>query len=125
VITKVFPLGRQVAVDEPDEDTRRGSFAINTRDRPLKDDVDPDALAERTDGSVGADVEAVYREAAQIAVREYVHAVATAGEDREPPADPGNIEVSMAHSTRPSYPSTRTRAWRRRGMASVPDFVES
>jgi hypothetical protein len=43
----------------------------------------------------------------------------------EPPADPGNIEVSMAHSTLPSYPSTRTRAWRRRGTASVPDLGES
>jgi transitional endoplasmic reticulum ATPase len=69
-------LDRHVEVGVPDEDTRREIFEIHTRDRPLADDVDLRDLAERTDGYVGADVEAVCREAATTAVREHVHAAA-------------------------------------------------
>ncbi|MFB6254734.1 MAG: CDC48 family AAA ATPase [Halobacteriaceae archaeon] len=65
-------LDRHVAVTEPDESARQEIFEIHTRDRPLADDVDLSDLAARTDGYVGADIEAVCREAATIAVREYV-----------------------------------------------------
>ncbi len=65
-------LDRHVAVEAPDEDARREIFEVHTRDRPLADDVDPADLAARTDGYVGADVEAVCREAATAAVREHV-----------------------------------------------------
>jgi transitional endoplasmic reticulum ATPase len=53
---------------------RREIFAVHTRDRPLAADVDLDELAARTEGYVGADVEAACREAAATAVREYVDA---------------------------------------------------
>ncbi|NUC73039.1 CDC48 family AAA ATPase [Haloterrigena sp. SYSU A558-1] len=75
-------LDRHVAVDEPDERARREIFAIHTEDRPLADDVDLDELAAETEGYTGADVEAVCREAATIAVREHVRAEAE-GEDRD------------------------------------------
>ncbi|MFW6018293.1 MAG: CDC48 family AAA ATPase [Halapricum sp.] len=65
-------LDRHVEVTEPDEDARREIFEIHTRDRPLAEDVDLDELAAETDGYVGADIEAVCREAAQVAVREHV-----------------------------------------------------
>ncbi|MFB6270565.1 MAG: CDC48 family AAA ATPase [Halobacterium sp.] len=68
-------LDHHVTVDGPDEDARREIFEIHTRDTPLGDGVDLDDIAARTEGYVGADVEAVCREAAQIAVREYVTAV--------------------------------------------------
>ncbi len=85
-------LDRHVAVDEPDEAARREIFEIHTRDRPLADDVDLDELVERTDGYVGADIEAVCREAATIAVREYVRATAN-GEA----ASVDEIELTMNH----------------------------
>jgi transitional endoplasmic reticulum ATPase len=85
-------LDRHVAVDEPDEDARREIFAVHTRDRPLAEDVDLDALAERTEGYVGADIEAVCREAAQTAVREHVHATA-AGES----SDAGELVLTADH----------------------------
>ena len=66
-------LDKHVEVADPDETARREIFEIHTRDTPLGEDVDLDDLAARTDGFVGADIEAVCREAAQIAVREYVH----------------------------------------------------
>ncbi|MCH7659869.1 MAG: AAA family ATPase, partial [Euryarchaeota archaeon] len=42
-----------------------------TRGKPLSD-IDLDELAAKTEGYVGADIEAVCREAATAAVREYV-----------------------------------------------------
>ncbi len=88
-------LDRHVAVTEPDEAARREIFAIHTRDRPLADDVDLDELAAETEDYTGADVEAVCREAATIAVREYVDAT-TAGEDR----DVDEIELTAEHFER-------------------------
>ncbi|MFB6128967.1 MAG: AAA family ATPase [Halorhabdus sp.] len=85
-------LDRHVAVEEPDEDARREIFEIHTRDRPLADDVDLDDLAARTDGYVGADIEAICREAAQAAVREHVRAK-SAGDA----ADVADIELTMDH----------------------------
>nr|WP_226008103.1 AAA family ATPase [Natrinema salinisoli] len=79
---------RHIHVDAPDEDARRQIFAVHTRDRPLADDVDLGTLAERTDGYVGADIEAVCREAASVAVRQYVGT---------PDADPGKIDITATH----------------------------
>ena len=50
----------------------REIFEIHTRDKPLADDVSLADLAARTEGYVGADIETVCREAATIAVHEYV-----------------------------------------------------
>jgi transitional endoplasmic reticulum ATPase len=85
-------LDRHVAVGKPDEAARREIFEIHTRDRPLADDVDLYELVERTDGYVGADIEAVCREAATIAVREYVRATASGDA-----ASVDEIELTMNH----------------------------
>ncbi|WP_339104425.1 CDC48 family AAA ATPase [Haloterrigena salinisoli] len=88
-------LDRHVAVGEPDEDARREIFAIHTDGRPLADDVDLDDLAAETEGYTGADIEAVCREAATIAVREHVRAEAE-GEDRDVEA----MELTAEHFER-------------------------
>ncbi|MFB6222446.1 MAG: CDC48 family AAA ATPase [Haloarcula sp.] len=80
-------LDRHIAVEEPDEAARRDIFAVHTRDKPLADDVDLDDLAERTEDYVGADIEAVCREAAAATVREYV------GSDD----DLDDVVLTMAH----------------------------
>ncbi|WP_122089049.1 AAA family ATPase [Halalkalicoccus subterraneus] len=66
-------LDRHIHVSAPDEEARREIFAVHTRGKPLADDVDLDWLAAETEGYVGADVEAVCREAATAAVRGYVN----------------------------------------------------
>ncbi len=68
-------LDRHVNVPAPDTDARRAIFEVHTRDKPLAEDVDLDDLAERTDGYVGADIEAVCREAAMAASRELIQTV--------------------------------------------------
>jgi transitional endoplasmic reticulum ATPase len=59
---------QHVEVPLPDEAARRAILAVHTREKPLADDVDLDALAERTAGFSGADLEALCREAAVRAV---------------------------------------------------------
>jgi transitional endoplasmic reticulum ATPase len=86
-------LDRHVHVPVPDEEARRAIFEVHTRDKPLADDVDLDSLARRTDGYVGADVEAVCREASMAATREFVRDV-----PREQMADSvSNVRVTMEH----------------------------
>ncbi|WP_318568568.1 AAA family ATPase [Salinigranum marinum] len=63
---------RHVHVGVPDEAGRREIFTVHTEGRPLADDVDLDHLARETEGYVGADIEAVCREAATAAVRSHV-----------------------------------------------------
>jgi transitional endoplasmic reticulum ATPase len=62
-------LESHVAVPAPDEPARRAILGVHTRDKPVAGDVDRDALAARTAGYSGADLEAVCREAAMRAVR--------------------------------------------------------
>lgn len=60
---------RIIMSDVPDELTREKIFEVHTKKMPLKD-VDIKALAGMTEGYVGADIEALCREAAMIALRE-------------------------------------------------------
>ncbi len=61
----------------PDAEARLEIFKVHTRNMPLADDVDLEKLVNLTDGYVGADIEAVCREAAMIALREAIES----GED--------------------------------------------
>ena len=63
---------RLVFVGMPDADARKEVFAIHTRDMPLADNVELDRLVSETDGMNGAEIEAICREAAMFAVREYI-----------------------------------------------------
>jgi len=86
-------LDRHVHVPVPDEDARRAIFDVHTRNKPLADDVDLDELATRTDGFVGADIEALCREATMNATREFIRTVAP----EEAEESVGNVRVTMAH----------------------------
>ncbi|MEE9525139.1 MAG: CDC48 family AAA ATPase [Candidatus Woesearchaeota archaeon] len=60
---------RIILTPTPARMTRKKIFKIHTQGMPLKN-VNLDRLAERTQGYVGADIEAVCREAAMLALRE-------------------------------------------------------
>ena len=86
-------LDRHINVPIPDGVARRKIFEVHTRDKPLADGVDLDDLAARTDGYVGADIEAVCREASMIATREFITSV-----DPEEIGDSvGNVRVTADH----------------------------
>ncbi|WP_435076083.1 CDC48 family AAA ATPase [Halococcus sp. AFM35] len=86
-------LDRHVHVPVPDEDARKAIFAVHTRDKPLADGVDLADLARRTEGYVGADIEAVTREAAMAATREFISM--TDPEDMD--GSVGNVRIDDDH----------------------------
>jgi len=61
---------KEIEIGVPDTDGRYEILQIHTRGMPLFEDVDLRTLAERTHGFVGADVEALAKEAAMLAIRE-------------------------------------------------------
>ena len=86
-------LDRHVHVPVPDEAARRAILEVHTRDKPLADDVDLQELARRTDGYVGADLEALAREASMAATREFIDSVDADEADQTV----GNVRVTAAH----------------------------
>ncbi|WP_312908313.1 CDC48 family AAA ATPase [Natronosalvus caseinilyticus] len=86
-------LDRHIHVPVPDEEARKKIFEVHTRDKPLAEGIDLDWLASQTEGYVGADIEAVCREASMAATREFIETV-----DPEDIGDAvGNVRVSKAH----------------------------
>ncbi|HET7324478.1 MAG TPA: CDC48 family AAA ATPase [Halococcus sp.] len=85
-------LDRHVHVPVPDEEAREAIFEVHTREKPLADDVDLADLARRTEGYVGADIEAVTREAAMAATREFISM--TDPEDLE---SVGTVRINAEH----------------------------
>ena len=60
---------RLILVPAPDEKARLEIFKVHTKRVPLAEDVSLEELAKRTEGYTGADIEAVVREAAMLAMR--------------------------------------------------------
>ena len=60
---------RHIKVDTPSEEARLAIFEVHTKGMPLASDVDLKKLAKSTEGYVGADIEAVCREAAMLTLR--------------------------------------------------------
>ena len=86
-------LDRHVHVPVPDEDARKAIFEVHTRDKPLAEGIDMDWLASETEGFVGADIEAVTREASMAASREFIHSV-----DPEDIGESiGNVRITREH----------------------------
>ncbi|MCQ2964556.1 MAG: CDC48 family AAA ATPase [archaeon] len=65
---------RHIKVDTPDEKARLEIFKVHTKDMPLAKDVKLSKLAKNSDGYVGADIEAVCREAAMLTLRDNLDA---------------------------------------------------
>ncbi len=86
-------LDRHIHVPVPDETARRNIFEVHTDDKPIASDVDLDSLARRTEGYVGADIEAVCREASMAASREFITSV----DPEEIGESVGNVKVTADH----------------------------
>jgi transitional endoplasmic reticulum ATPase len=74
----------------PDAEARLDILRIHTREIPLATDVSLEALAEETEGLTGADLEALCRQAAMLAVREFL------ANDHQPPELP-TLHVGKRH----------------------------
>ena len=60
---------RIILVDVPDTESRKQILQVHIRNTPLADDVRVDELVKQSEGFVGADIEALVREAAMAALR--------------------------------------------------------
>ncbi|NPV52090.1 MAG: CDC48 family AAA ATPase [Firmicutes bacterium] len=60
---------REIAINVPDKNGRLEILQVHTRGMPLTDDVDLERLAQITHGFVGADIEALCKEAGMISLR--------------------------------------------------------
>lgn len=63
----------------PNREGRLAIFRIHTAGKPLAKDVDLNALVEASDGMVGADIEAVCRQASMFAIREFIEKFVATG----------------------------------------------
>jgi len=63
---------REISISVPDKGGREEILQIHTKSMPLSENVDLDKLSEVTHGFVGADLEALCREAAMVAIREII-----------------------------------------------------
>jgi len=61
---------RNVYIPLPDKAAREEIFKVHSRKMPLAKEINFDLLAEKTEGYTGADIEAICREAALVALRE-------------------------------------------------------
>ncbi|WP_416840630.1 CDC48 family AAA ATPase [Haloferax sp. DFSO52] len=75
---------REIEIGVPDEEGRKEVLQIHTRGMPLSDDVNLDDLADDTHGFVGADIEALTKEAAMKALRRYLPEIDLDREDIPP-----------------------------------------
>ncbi|MDA0563566.1 ATP-dependent zinc metalloprotease FtsH [Streptomonospora sp. S1-112] len=60
---------RQIVVDRPDMEGRKGILQVHVKGKPVADDVDLDVIARRTSGMTGADLANVINEGALLSAR--------------------------------------------------------
>jgi len=63
---------REIEIKVPDTKGRYEVLLIHTRGMPLNEDIDLNLIAEKTHGFVGADIKALCKEAAMLAIREII-----------------------------------------------------
>jgi len=91
-------LDRVIYVPPPDAEGRKKIFSVYLENAGeiLAGDVDADDLVRRTDGYVGADIEALVREAKLAAMREFITAMKGKTETERQDAI-GNVRITRAH----------------------------
>jgi len=91
-------LERHIFVPPPDKEGRKQIFEVYLKDAGtlLTSDVTIDQLVEKTEGYVGADIEALIREAKLAAMREFI-ALMTGRTDRELEEAVANVRITTRH----------------------------
>ncbi len=90
-------LDRIIYVPPPDREGRKMIFEVYLRNKAiLANDVNIDELVDRTEGYVGADIEALVREAKTSAMREFIALMAGKSEDERRQAI-GNVRITKKH----------------------------
>ncbi len=92
-------LERHIYVPAPDEESRRKIFEVylgGNTGNILAKDIETDRLVRQTDGYVGADIEALVREAKMAAMRDFIIQMGSANEEERRDAIK-NVMLTRAH----------------------------
>jgi len=87
---------REISIPIPDQNARLSVLEIHSRGMPLSEDVNLNKLAEITHGFVGADLQALCREAAMLCLRKVIPEM-DLGTSDIPYETMMNLKVSMDH----------------------------
>ncbi|MFO7872124.1 MAG: CDC48 family AAA ATPase [Candidatus Undinarchaeales archaeon] len=114
---------RHILTPVPDEEARKKIFEVHTRDMPLADDVKLDELAELTENYVGADIEALCREAAMLALRKDIKSKKITMKNFKDAME--TISPTMSDETKQSYEEVLKNFKQRAatGSADKPRYV--
>src|SRR5436190_11466889 len=103
-----------VELEYPNEEERRAIFAVHTRGKAIAPDVTVEELASLTPGRSGADIEAICRRAALLALREWIAPkIAMTRVQVTETTEEGNAtngqesETPEEHTSLPAQPSNR------------------
>lgn len=87
---------REISIPIPDQNARLTILEVHSRGMPLSEDVSLGKLAEITHGFVGADLQALCREAAMLCLRKIIPEM-DLGTSHIPHDSMANLRVSMEH----------------------------
>jgi len=104
---------RIIEIKPPNKEARKEIFKTHTRGKPLATDVNLDALAEKSEALVGAEIESICLEASMLAIREYVK------KGVEKSSKP-NFQIGMKHFEEAfdKLAHVRTLCWRSQQRSS-------
>jgi len=108
-------LDKLIYIRPPDLKEREIIFNLYLKDKPISPEVDVEDLAKRTNGYVGADIEAVCREAALLALREFIKP----GIDKEEIKK--NFRINLEHIEK-AFSMVRPTPWHLKDYEAMADF---
>ena len=93
-------LEKILSIPTPDVDARREIFRVHTAGVPLAEDVDTEALADRTERHTGSDIEAIVREASLLAMEDAIADLAPDATDEAVAERMAGVLVTAEHFDR-------------------------
>lgn len=114
-------LERFIYIRPPDLKEREIIFNIHLKGKPLASDIDIKELAKKTQGYVGADIEAICHEAAIIALRDWIKP----GMDRETvKKEVSNVRIQKEHFDK-AFTMVRPTQWDQKDYEEMADITKA
>lgn len=114
-------LERFIYIGPPDLEEREIIFNIHLKGKPLNPEIDVRELAEKTQGYVGADIEAICHEAAIIALRDWIKP----GMDRETvKKEVLNVRIQKEHFDM-AFKKVRPTQWDEKEYEAMADITKA
>jgi transitional endoplasmic reticulum ATPase len=114
-------LERYIYIRPPDQNERELIFDIHLKGKPLAADINVKELANRAQGSVGADIEAICHEAAIIALRDWIKP----GMDRETvKKEVLNVRIQNEHFEK-AFNMVRPTQWDPKEYEAMADITKA